>query len=55
MSGVNAEFGIDLQQQFAKQINEFREIGWLETPPDGLRLTEHGLLFSNEVFASFLA
>ena len=49
-----AEFQRDVSQIYARQIREFSEAGWLETAGDWLRLTDQGLLFSNEVFAGFL-
>jgi oxygen-independent coproporphyrinogen-3 oxidase len=39
----------------AAAVSRFREVGWLETRDGRLRLTDQGILFSNEVFAGFLA
>jgi oxygen-independent coproporphyrinogen-3 oxidase len=41
-------------ERYAGPIREFCEAGWLEAEGDRLRLTDRGLLFSNEVFAGFL-
>ena len=44
----------NIEQVFAEPIRGFCEAGWLEMDGDFLRLTDRGLLFSNEVFAGFL-
>jgi oxygen-independent coproporphyrinogen-3 oxidase len=62
LSRLNAEFayhmgkdaGFDIEQRYAAPIREFSEAGWLEAAGGCLRLTDRGLLFSNEVFAGFL-
>ncbi len=53
-SRLNSDFDVDIHQKYSAQIHQFREAGWLETDGDWLRLTDSGLLFSNEVFAGFL-
>lgn len=55
LAEIHSEFGVDSLELYAQPIQEFRQAGWLETDGDWLRLTDRGLLFSNEVFASFLA
>ena len=54
LSQLNAEFSVDISRQYAKLIQEFSDTGWVEHDGDRLRLTDRGLLFSNEVFAGFL-
>ena len=54
-SRLNLDFDVDVHKKYSAQIKEFREAGWLETDGDWLRLTDRGLLCSNEVFAGFLA
>lgn len=54
-SRLNLDFDVDVHQKYSARIEEFREAGWLQTDGDWLRLTDRGLLFSNEVFAGFLA
>jgi len=55
LSDLEAEFRASVRQKYAEQIGEFCRTGWMETDGDHLCLTERGLLFSNEIFASFLA
>ncbi|MBI3895162.1 MAG: radical SAM family heme chaperone HemW [Acidobacteria bacterium] len=54
LSRLHTEFATDLREIHGRQLHEFSESGWLETSEDILRLTDRGLLFSNEVFAGFL-
>ena len=67
LSKVDAEFakegtgnreqgtvGASMRQRFAEPIRKFTAAGWLESQGDCLRLTDQGVLFSNEVFAGFL-
>ena len=49
-----AEFPIDVAERYNGAIQEFVEAGWVEQSGGRLRLTDRGLLFSNEVFAGFL-
>ena len=57
----NTEQGTDgttnnagIRRRFAEPIRRFTAAGWLESKGDRLRLTDRGVLFSNEVFAGFL-
>ena len=43
-----------ITERYAGPIREFCEAGWLKAEGDCLRLTDRGLLFSNEVFQGFL-
>ncbi len=60
--GVSAKmfqwrFGISLQERFGKQIDRFISLGlleWTEQPDQRLRLTTHGYLLGNQVFAEFI-
>ena len=49
-----AEFATDVAERYNGTIQEFVEAGWVEQSGGRLRLTDRGLLFSNEVFAGFL-
>ncbi len=51
-SALAADKGIGTR--FAKQIAQFCEAGWLEVDRDRMKLTDRGVLFSNEVFEGFL-
>ncbi|OFW02232.1 MAG: hypothetical protein A3G20_02655 [Acidobacteria bacterium RIFCSPLOWO2_12_FULL_59_11] len=55
LSRLQSEFSADLCEMYGRQLREFSESGWVETAGDILRLTDQGLLFSNEVFAGFLS
>ena len=55
LSRLHSEFSADLCEIYGRQLREFSESGWMETAGDTLRLTDQGLLFSNEVFAGFLS
>jgi len=50
----NAAEHVSIQTAYAGPIREFCEAGWLQAEGDRLRLTDRGVLFSNEVFAGFL-
>ena len=47
-------FGKSLSEVFTEPIAEAVKRGWLESYDGGWRLTPEGILFSNEVAASFL-
>lgn len=51
---LDAEFAADVAGRYNGTIQEFVEAGWMEQRGGRLRLTDRGLLFSNEVFASFI-
>jgi oxygen-independent coproporphyrinogen III oxidase len=57
--GVNlaehrARFRLDVRAEHREDLERFREAGLLELEGDTLRLTPHGALLSNEVFAAFI-
>ena len=61
VSRLDEEFASELsppahsvREQYREPITEFSQAGWLESEGDRLRLTDRGVLFSNEVFAGFL-
>lgn len=47
-------FGVDILDVYGAQIAELEQRRWLERDDAGVRLTESGLLWGNEVFARFL-
>jgi oxygen-independent coproporphyrinogen-3 oxidase len=49
-----AEFGEAARQRCEERLGPFREAGWVETDGERVRLTDEGLLFSNEVFAGLM-
>jgi oxygen-independent coproporphyrinogen-3 oxidase len=51
---INAEFAADVAGRYNGTIQEFVDAGWVEQSDGRLRLTDRGLLFSNEVFAGFI-
>lgn len=57
--GVNlvehrARFGTDVRAEHADDFQRFTEAGLIEFDGDCMRLTPHGALLSNEVFAAFI-
>ncbi|MBI2816006.1 MAG: radical SAM family heme chaperone HemW [Acidobacteria bacterium] len=61
LSSLDEEFASELdpsahsvREHYKQPITQFCEAGWLESEADRLRLTDRGVLFSNEVFAGFL-
>lgn len=52
---IASQFGTPAWEALADRMREFYEAGWLEREGDRLRLTDRGVLFSNEVFAGLLA
>jgi oxygen-independent coproporphyrinogen-3 oxidase len=55
LAQIEEEFAVDVSRDYNGRIQEFSDAGWVERDGDRLRLTDRGLLFSNEVFAGFLA
>jgi putative oxygen-independent coproporphyrinogen III oxidase len=51
---ISSQFGKAAWATLADKMKEFYEAGWLELDGDRLRLTDRGVLFSNEVFAGLL-
>ena len=49
-----ARFGRQFEQVFDERLADVRTLGLLETVGDRIRLTEHGRLLGNEVFARLL-
>lgn len=45
---------VSIRNKYAGPIREFCEAGWLHSEGGRLRLTDRGVLFSNDVFAGFL-
>jgi oxygen-independent coproporphyrinogen-3 oxidase len=54
LAQLHDEFALDVLRQYNGSIQEFAEAGWIERDGDRLRLTDRGVLFSNEVFAGFI-
>lgn len=57
--GINLDehrtrFGTDLRADYAADLARLREAGLIELNDDLMRLTRHGALLSNEVFATFV-
>jgi oxygen-independent coproporphyrinogen-3 oxidase len=48
------EFGVELRELFAQQLNELASHGLLAVDKNGVRLTRRGMLLSNHVFSQFL-
>ena len=55
LSSAFAEMQDAVRTRFQHRIDSFCDAGWLEKEGEFLRLTDRGVLFSNEVFAGFLA
>ena len=47
-------FGLDLEAKYRGDLNRLKEAELLEISDGHLRLTQKGMLFSNEVFAVFV-
>jgi oxygen-independent coproporphyrinogen-3 oxidase len=47
-------FGVDVLEEHADELSRLREAGLIEVDEDLMRLTRHGALLSNEVFALFV-
>lgn len=48
------EFGQEVEEVFARQLDELSGHGLIITDQRGIRLTRHGMLLSNQVFSRFL-
>ncbi|WP_033193639.1 radical SAM family heme chaperone HemW [Amphibacillus jilinensis] len=48
------KYQIDLNAIYGRQIRDLIARGWLEETKQGIRMTEHGQMFGNEVFQQFL-
>ncbi|OFV92733.1 MAG: hypothetical protein A3F68_06525 [Acidobacteria bacterium RIFCSPLOWO2_12_FULL_54_10] len=55
LSRMEKDFGVNPQNLFSDQFQEFAACGWLVREGDYLRLTDSGVLFSNEVFAGLIS
>jgi len=53
-SRFQEQFGIAVEEVFAKQLTKLLNAGLLERTEDGFRLSEQGILFGNDVFAEFI-
>ena len=49
-----SRFGSDLRDQYELDLARLRDAGLIEIDKELLRLTRRGVLFSNEVFATFI-
>ncbi|NEW05167.1 oxygen-independent coproporphyrinogen III oxidase [Paenibacillus sp. SYP-B3998] len=49
------QFGMEIETQFAATLEQWLHKQLLERTPDGYKLSKHGILLGNEVFASFLS
>ena len=47
-------FGTDLREDYAEDLARLHEAGLIEVNDDLMKLTRHGALLSNEVFAAFV-
>lgn len=54
LDAYRERFGVVLMVQYKDEISRLVEYGLLETSAGRIRLTRKGMLFSNEVFASFV-
>jgi coproporphyrinogen III oxidase-like Fe-S oxidoreductase len=50
-----ARFGADPRDEYGDDLARFCEMGLLEVDGELIRLTPHGALLSNEVFAAFVS
>ena len=47
-------FDIDLKEKYASELNELSESDLIEMSDGRVRLTQKGMLYSNEVFSIFV-
>ena len=50
----HAMFGVHLEELYASPLETFSEMGLLTWDGERVRLTEHGRLLGDQVFAAFL-
>jgi oxygen-independent coproporphyrinogen-3 oxidase len=55
LAAIHSQFGNSADERLGERIRDYCDAGWLEANGDQLRLTDRGVLFSNEVFAGLLA
>jgi oxygen-independent coproporphyrinogen-3 oxidase len=55
LESLEKEFGVPVRRRYEQKIRGLHEAGWLVEEGDRLRLTDEGVLFSNDVFAELLA
>ncbi|WP_314584636.1 radical SAM family heme chaperone HemW [Paenibacillus terrigena] len=48
------QFGVDLDDVYAPQLNKLLQAGLIEATTDGYKLSDRGVLFGNDVFAEFI-
>lgn len=48
------QFGVSMEDMFAKPLHKMLNAGLLEETGDGYRLSERGILFGNDVFGEFI-
>ncbi|MBM7541686.1 radical SAM family heme chaperone HemW [Amphibacillus cookii] len=48
------KYQVELNALYGRQIKDLVDRGWLEETKKGIRMTEHGQMFGNEVFQQFL-
>ena len=54
LEGFKSEYGMDIIERYGDDLARLAEAGLLEVDDKRLRLTETGMLLSNEVFVSFV-
>ncbi|KOP64242.1 coproporphyrinogen III oxidase [Bacillus sp. FJAT-18019] len=53
-SRFRQQFGISMEEVFAKPLNKMLGAGLLDSTDDGYKLSSKGILFGNDVFAEFI-
>lgn len=53
-SRFRQQFGISMEEVFAKPLNKMMDAGLLDSTDDGYKLSNKGILFGNDVFAEFI-
>jgi oxygen-independent coproporphyrinogen-3 oxidase len=54
LSEYRARFGADLRAEYTSDLERLSDAGLIELEDDSMKLTTHGALLSNEVFATFV-